>query len=137
MKNLEYKGYTGTIEYSQEDKLLYGKVLGIRGLISYEGSTGQKLEKGFQEAIDIYLTDCKEMGIKPEKAFKGSFNVRVSAEIHKAAALQARDQNTSLNNLVAHFIELGLDKGYISRASNPKNESLMAEEGSTLKRKKR
>ncbi len=37
MKNLEYKGYTGNIEYSKEDDLLYGKVLGIRGLISYEG----------------------------------------------------------------------------------------------------
>ena len=39
MKNLEYKGYTGSIEYSKEDDLLYGKVLGIKGLISYEGKT--------------------------------------------------------------------------------------------------
>ena len=30
MKNLEYKGYTGTIEYSNEDGLLFGKVLGIK-----------------------------------------------------------------------------------------------------------
>ena len=38
MKNLEYKGYTGTIEYSKEDKLLFGKVIGVKSLLSYEGS---------------------------------------------------------------------------------------------------
>ncbi|MFT7032965.1 MAG: putative HicB family RNase H-like nuclease [Cyclobacteriaceae bacterium] len=43
MKYLEHKDYTGSIEYSQEDNLLYGKVLGIRGLISYEGETGKLL----------------------------------------------------------------------------------------------
>lgn len=59
MKHLEYKGYTGSIEYSKEDDLLYGKVLGIRGLISYEGRTGKELEKDFKEVIDNYLTDCK------------------------------------------------------------------------------
>jgi predicted HicB family RNase H-like nuclease len=37
LRHLEYKGYTGTIEYSKEDDLLYEKVLGIKGLISYEG----------------------------------------------------------------------------------------------------
>ena len=66
MKNLEYKGYTGSIEYSKEDDLLYGKVLGIQGLISYEGKTGKELEVDFKEAIDSYLTDCKKEGISPE-----------------------------------------------------------------------
>ena len=55
MKYLEYKGYTGSIEYSPEDDLLYGKVLGIRGLISFEGETGKLLEEDFREAIDSYL----------------------------------------------------------------------------------
>ena len=59
MKYLEFKGYTGSIEYSQEDNLLYGKVLGIKGLISYEGETGQLLEADFKEAIGVYLADCK------------------------------------------------------------------------------
>ena len=54
MKYLEYKGYTGSIEYSREDDLLYGKVLGIRGLISYEGERGKSLEQDFRNAIDTY-----------------------------------------------------------------------------------
>ena len=65
MKYLEYKGYTGSIEYSPQDSLLYGKVLGIKGLISYEGETGKHLEEDFKEAVDTYLAHCKEKGISP------------------------------------------------------------------------
>lgn len=59
MKHLSYKGYTGSIEYSREDDLLFGKVLGIKGLISYEGETGHALEDDFKQAIDEYLSDCE------------------------------------------------------------------------------
>ena len=104
MKNLEYKSYTGSIEYSKEDDLLFGKVLGVRGLISYEGKTGNELENDFKEAIDTYLADCKVKGIAPEKPFKGSFNVRVSAELHQKAALLAKEEKMSLNNFVAESI---------------------------------
>lgn len=104
MKHLEYKNYTGSIEYSKEDDLLYGKVLGIRGLISYEGKTGSELEVDFNEAIDTYLTDCKNEDVTPEKPFKGSFNVRVSASLHRKAALLAMEEKMSLNNFVAESI---------------------------------
>ena len=104
MKNLEYKGYTGTIEFSKEDDLLYGKVLGIKGLISYEGNTGKELEDDFIAAIKTYLDDCKNDGIKPEKPFKGSFNVRLSPSLHQEAAMLAMKYKTSLNNFVAESI---------------------------------
>jgi len=110
MKNLEYKGYTGSIEYSGEDNLLFGKVLGIKGLISYEGKTGSDLENDFKEAIDTYLSDCKSNGIKTEKPFKGSFNVRVSPTLHQRAALLAMEAKVSLNNFVAEAIRLRVQK---------------------------
>ena len=104
MKNLEYKGYTGTIEYSKEDGLLYGKVLGIQGLISYEGSTGKELEADFIAAIDSYIVDCKQECVAPEKPFKGSFNVRISPKLHQKAALLALEDKMSLNSFVAESI---------------------------------
>ena len=104
MKNLEYKAYTGSIEYSKEDDLLYGKVLGIRGLISYEGETGNELEADFREAIDTYLIDCKRDSVAPEKPFKGSFNVRISSKLHRKAAILAMEEKMSLNNFVAESI---------------------------------
>jgi len=105
MKNLEYKAYIGSIEYSREDDLLYGKVLGINGLISYEGKTGSELEADFKDAIDTYLNDCKNAGLTPEKPYKGSFNVRVSPELHKYASLLAMEEKVSLNNFVAESIK--------------------------------
>ena len=104
MKYLEYKNYSGSIEYSKEDDLLYGRVLGIKGLISYEGKTGQELETDFRIAIDVYLTDCKENGIAAEKPFKGNFNVRISADLHKKASLLAMEEKMTLNNFVAESI---------------------------------
>lgn len=55
-KLLYYKGYTGDINYSQEDDCYYGVVKDITGLVSYEGSTWENLEKDFQGAVDDYLT---------------------------------------------------------------------------------
>ena len=110
MKYLEYKGYTGSIEYSPEDSLLYGKVLGIRGLISYEGETGKLLEQDFKEAVDSYLAECKAEGKPTEKPFKGSFNVRIPASLHQLAALLAMEEKVSLNNFVAEAIRHRVSK---------------------------
>ena len=110
MKFLEYKGYTGSIEYCREDNLLYGKVLGMNGLISYEGASGKDLESDFEVAVDTYIAECKESGITLEKPFKGSFNVRVSPELHQKAALLAMKEKMSLNRFVAESIEEQISK---------------------------
>jgi len=66
-RHLQYKGYLGSVEYSAEDKLLYGSVQGIRGLIMYEGNTLEGFVADFQDAIDHYLSFCEEEGIEPNK----------------------------------------------------------------------
>lgn len=104
MKHLDYKGYTGTIEYSPEDEILFGKVVGIRGLLSYEGSKGTDLEADFKSVIDDYLIDCKEGGIEPEKPFKGSFNVRIPSELHRDLAITAIELNTSQSQLIGDSV---------------------------------
>jgi len=102
MKNtLEYKGYVGSLEFSEEDSLLFGKVLGIRSLISYEGESAKELLEDFHQAVDDYLSLCEETGTEPEKPFKGSFNIRISSELHKRLFIEAASRNMSLNSLVA------------------------------------
>lgn len=66
-KTIEYRGYTGSVEYSDEDGLYFGKVLGIRSLISYEGETIAELTADFHDAIDGYLEFCAEEGEEPER----------------------------------------------------------------------
>jgi predicted HicB family RNase H-like nuclease len=63
---IHYKGYTGTVEYTTEDDVLHGMVLGIRGLISYEGDSLVTLKADFRESIDDYLEMCAENGYNPE-----------------------------------------------------------------------
>lgn len=106
MKNLiEYKGYFGSVEFSSEDEVFFGKVQGIRSLISYEGTTASELTKDFHEAVDDYLALCKSENKEPEKAYKGSFNIRISPELHKKIAIYAIEHGMSLNNLVENSIQ--------------------------------
>lgn len=112
---MEYKGYTGSVEFSEEDKLFYGKVQGIRSLISYDGTTVQELLDDFHGAVDDYLIFCADEGIEPEKPYKGSFNVRVSPYLHKEAAIWAREHGVSLNR----FVEMAMERMMVAEDREP------------------
>lgn len=106
MKNtMQYKGYIGSVEFSEADRLFYGQVLGIRSLISYEGENATELIEDFHGAVDDYLEDCEAKGIAPEIAYKGSFNVRISPELHKKLAIYAVEHQMSLNSYVEKTLE--------------------------------
>ena len=64
---LYYKVYYGKIEYSAEDKVIYGKIMGIHSLISFESESATDIETEFHNAVDDYLSYCEEEGIEPEK----------------------------------------------------------------------
>lgn len=102
---IEYKGYIGSVEFSEPDRLFYGKVMGIRALISYEGRNAEDLITDFHGAIDDYLEMCSTEGIEPEKAYKGSFNVRIAPELHRRAVIAAAAHQMSLNSFVESSIE--------------------------------
>ena len=97
---IEYKGYIGSVEFSEQDIIFFGKILGIQALVSYEGKDAQSLIEDFHNAVDCYLESCKERGEEPEKAYKGSFNIRISPELHKQLAVSASAKQVSLNNLI-------------------------------------
>ena len=107
MKNtMEYKGYIGNVEFSEEDEVFFGKVLGIRSLVSYEGTTAKDLIKDFHDAVDDYLALCKAEGREPERAYKGSFNIRISPELHKQAIRCAESNQMSFNSFVEKALRL-------------------------------
>ena len=90
----------------QEDEVFFGKVIGIRSLISYEGATARELIKDFHDAVDDYLALCEAEGREPEKAYKGSFNIRISPELHKQAVRCAESNQMSLNSFVEKALRL-------------------------------
>ena len=105
---MEYKGYVGSVEFSEADKCFFGKVMGIRALISYEGTTADELIEDFHAAVEDYLSLCEAEGKEPEKAYKGSFNVRVSPELHKQAVVYAASHQMTLNGFVESSIKQAL-----------------------------
>ena len=105
---MKYKNYIGSVEFSEADQLFYGKVMGIRALISYEGQSASELVDDFHQAVDDYLQLCAEENIEPETAYKGSFNVRIKPELHRRAAIYATSHNQSLNSFVETAMERAL-----------------------------
>ena len=106
MNTLSYKEYVGSVSFSAEDEVFYGKIEHINDLVTFESDNAHDLKKAFEEAVDDYITICGQKGVQPEKPFKGSFNVRVKPSLHKRAYIKALQSGISLNK----FIEMTLEK---------------------------
>lgn len=102
---MDYKGYFGSVHYSDNDQVFYGKLENIKGLVNYEGTDVAGLRQEFQEAVDDYLALCAEEGLEPERPFKGSFNVRTSCDLHRRAAMYALECGSNLNKVVTEALE--------------------------------
>ena len=104
MNTLKYKGFIGSVSYSENDKVFFGKIEGIEGLVNYEGESVDELTRAFQEAVEDYLAFCEAEGIKPEKSYSGSFNVRISPVTHRAIAKRAAEAGISINAFVKRVL---------------------------------
>ncbi len=106
MKNniLEYKGYHTKIEFDSVEFILRGKIEGINDLVDFECEDIKDLETEFHEAVDAYLEFCKEVGKDPDKEYKGTFNVRISPDLHKKLAIIAMKNGDTLNASVEKAI---------------------------------
>ena len=109
MGRLRYKGYTGSVEFSEEDNCFFGMVLGLnRTGIIYEGTSVESLKKDFEESIDFYLRDCIEDGVEPETPYSGKLVLRMTSEMHREAAEKAEKLGVSLNKFIKQAISAAL-----------------------------
>lgn len=107
MKNsdlLRYKGYSARPEYSAEDRIFYGKILGISDLVDFQSENAKDLEEEFHKAVDDYLEFCAEIGKQPQKEYSGLFNVRISPELHREVSVFAQAEGVTLNKAVEQAI---------------------------------
>ena len=111
MNTISYKGYVGSIEISEEDNCLFGKVLDLPAgtAITYEGETVAELKKDFESAVEDYLAYCSEAGIQPRRSYTGTLSVRISPETHSKIAILASRAGISINA----FIKQALDKAAV------------------------
>ena len=101
---MHYRGYTGSVEYSEPDNILHGKLLGISDLIMYEGDSLKALKKDFEESVDEYLDDCEKLGKKPQVPFSGQLNTRVGHELHMALAMEAERNKISQSAMLKQIL---------------------------------
>ena len=105
---LEYKGYKGRVEFDDEAMLLHGEVIGLRDVITFQGTSVDELEEAFQDSIDDYLEFCEERGQQPDKPLSGRFLLRVSPDLHRDVFVRAQREGESLNQWITDFLEAGV-----------------------------
>jgi predicted HicB family RNase H-like nuclease len=97
---MEYKGYYGAVEYDPDAHIFHGEVLNTRDVITFQGISVEEIEMAFHDSVDDYLEWCHKDGVAPEKPYSGRFNLRLSPELHRDLALNARKQELSINRFI-------------------------------------
>ena len=107
---MTYKGYIGSVAFSEKDNVFFGKIEGINGLVNFEGESVQELTTAFHEAVDDYLAYCEDEGIEPDKSYTGVLNVRLTPAIHRQIAMLARRAGLTLNAYIRETLEEKVDE---------------------------
>ena len=56
---MSYKGYLGSVAFSEQDNVFFGKIEGINGLVNFEGGSLEELTEAFHLAVDDYIAYSK------------------------------------------------------------------------------
>lgn len=102
---MKYKGYTGHVEYDDEAKIFHGEVLGIKDVVTFQGTTVDEIEQAFKDSVDDYLAFCLERGEEPDKPFSGKFNLRIPPDLHAKLSVAAQLEGESLNNYIKNMLK--------------------------------
>lgn len=117
MSTVRYRDYQGEVEF--EDGRLVLRILHINDLITTEVDSASKVQAAFAELVEDYLASCAELRRLPDKPFKGLFNVRIPAVLHKEIAFAAADEHVTLNA----YVMATLQEKVASRAAMDHNHS--------------
>lgn len=96
--SVSYKGYTASMVFDVEDKVIVGRVQDIDDIIFFHGESVAEFEASFHAAIDGNLAASEELGSAPEKPASGKLMLRIAPEVHAAAVKAAARSGTSLNS---------------------------------------
>ncbi|MBQ0060352.1 MAG: type II toxin-antitoxin system HicB family antitoxin [Bacteroidales bacterium] len=105
MNTLTYKGFLGSVSFSEKDGVFFGKIEGIEGLVNFEGESVSELTDAFHEAVDDYIAYCEEEGLELHKSYTGALNVRLSPETHSRVAVLAKQAGISINAFIKSAVE--------------------------------
>lgn len=105
MNTMTHKGYTARVEFDERDGLFVGRILGIRSIISFHAETVARLRSEFEKAVEDFVRECKELGVRPEKPASGKLLLRVPPAVHGAALIAAQAAGKSLNQWATEVLQ--------------------------------
>lgn len=117
MNTLKYKGFIGSVDFSEEDNVFFGKIEGIDGLVNFEGQSVAELTSAFRAAVDDYVAFCEEEGVKPRKSYTGKLSITVTPAIHSQLATLAKRAGVTVNAFVRHALEKEIRADSMASAS--------------------
>ena len=94
---MTYKGYTASMIFDTEDKIIVGRVIDIDDIISFHGESVAEFEAVFHAAVDGYVVACEQLGSAPGKPASGKMMLRIAPTVHAAALKAAARNGVSLN----------------------------------------
>lgn len=105
MNNLmEYRGFTAKIEYSTDDEVFFGRLLGTEDVVTFEGQTVEQLKDAMKEAVDFHIEVCEKAGRKA-KNYSGKLLFRFNSELHAKIARAAARRGKSVNEFGKEIFE--------------------------------
>jgi predicted HicB family RNase H-like nuclease len=109
---MTYKGYTGRVNFDDEANILFGEVIDIKDVITFQGTTVGEIRQAFHDSVDDYLAFCAELGKEPDKPFSGHLPFRTTPERHRqifvAAKLAGKSINAWMDDTLAQAVERAL-----------------------------
>lgn len=120
---MKYKGYQGHVAYDEEAKLFHGEIIGLKDVITFQGTSVNELEQAFKDSVDEYLDFCAELKRAPEKPYSGKLILRLPPEIHEKAAYEAKSMGVSLNTWLKQGIQQLLHLPSKKKSSRRKNRT--------------
>jgi predicted HicB family RNase H-like nuclease len=109
---VNYKDYYGSVQFDPDQEIFYGRVEFIRDLITFEAQDAKSIIPSFRDAVDDYLKSCSLLNKKPNVSFKGSFNIRISPDLHRKLGVYAASHQNTINNVVKSALTEFLDHHY-------------------------
>jgi predicted HicB family RNase H-like nuclease len=64
---MRYNNYAGKVDFDAEAGILHGDVVGIRDVVTFEGTSVEEVERAFRDSVDDYLAFCRQRGERPDK----------------------------------------------------------------------
>ena len=94
---MEYKGFNAKVEYSADDEVFWGRLLGVDDIVTFEGKSVRELKRSMKDSVEFYLDICSRAGQEPRKKFSGKLLLRLTPELHAEIEKAAAASGQSIN----------------------------------------